>query len=214
MKANTQQAKTAKKIITLLMKEYPQAGCSLIFKNPHQLVVATILSAQSTDDRVNMTTPELFKKYRSPVAFAKANLENLMEMIKPVGLYRNKAKAIKNCMAMVVNEYEGEIPADMDKLMKLPGVGRKTANVILNNAYNIPSGIAVDTHVKRISKLLGWTEHTDPLKIEADLMELLPKKEWIMISHRLIFHGRAVCIARRPKCSVCVLSELCPSSTA
>lgn len=209
---NSKVKVAAKKVITLLKKEYPRAQCSLIFKNPHQLVVATILSAQSTDERVNKTTPSLFKKYRSPKSFANADPDELMEIIKPVGLYRNKAKSIKNCMAMVVDEYDGEIPDDMEKLMKLPGVGRKTANVIMNNAFEIPSGIAVDTHVKRISKLLGWTDHTDPVKIEKDLMELLPKKEWIMISHRLIFHGREVCIARRPKCPECVLKKLCPSS--
>ncbi|NIP32297.1 MAG: endonuclease III, partial [candidate division Zixibacteria bacterium] len=185
----------ARKAVSLLKKEYPDSRCTLDFKNPHQLVVATILSAQSTDERVNMITPMLFKKYRSPEDFAEANLEELQEYIKTAGLYRNKSKSIKNCMKMVVEQYGGKIPKTMEELVKLPGVGRKTANVILGAAYNIASGIAVDTHVIRLSKLLKLTNEKDAPKIEKDLMELVPENDWIIVSHLLIDHGRKVCIA-------------------
>jgi endonuclease-3 len=202
----------AKKVVSLLKKEYPDSRCTLDFKNPHQLVVATILSAQSTDERVNMITPALFKKYKSPQDFAGAELEELQEYIKTAGLYRNKAKSIKNCMKMVVEEFGGKIPKTMEELIRLPGVGRKTANVILGAAYNVASGIAVDTHVTRLSKLLKLTSKKDAPKIEKDLMELLPKKDWIIVSHLLIDHGRKVCIARNPRCQKCVLNKICPSS--
>jgi len=202
----------AKKIVGLLKKEYPDARCSLIFSKPHELVVATILSAQSTDEGVNRITPALFKKYKAPKAFAKANPEELMEYIKPVGLFRNKGKAIIGSMAVVANDYKGKVPEDMENLIKLPGVGRKTANVILGNAFSIPSGIAVDTHVIRLSQRLGFSRFKEPLKIEKDLMKIIPKNDWILIPHLLIWHGRKVCIARKPKCGQCVLSRLCPSS--
>lgn len=203
---------TAKKIIRLLKKEYPEARCSLIFKKPHELVVATILSAQSTDEGVNKITPALFKKYKTPRAFANADPAELIEYIKPVGLFRNKSKAIIGSMAMVANDYKGIVPDDMDEIRKLPGVGRKTANVILGNAFNILSGIAVDTHVTRLSQRLGLSKNKDPLKIEKDLMRLIAMDDWILIPHLLIWHGRKVCVARKPKCGECVLKKLCPSS--
>lgn len=202
----------AKKIIALLKKEYPEAKCSLVFKKPHELVVATILSAQSTDEGVNKITPALFKKYKTPKAFAKADPDELMEFIKPVGLFRNKSKAIIGSMAMVANDYKDKVPEDMDEIRKLPGVGRKTANVILGNAFSIPSGIAVDTHVIRLSQRLGLSKNKDPLKIENDLIKLIPIDDWILIPHLLIWHGRNICQARKPKCGECVLSRLCPSS--
>ena len=202
----------AKKAVNLLKMEYPDSRCTLDFKNPHQLVVATILSAQSTDERVNQITPALFRKYKSPKDFAEADLEELQEYIKTAGLYRNKAKSIRNSMKMVVEEFDGKIPKTMEELIKLPGVGRKTANVILGAAYNVASGIAVDTHVTRLSKLLKLTNKKDAPKIEKDLMELIPKKDWIIVSHLLIDHGRKVCIARNPRCHECILNKICPSS--
>ena len=203
--------KHARKIITLLKREYPDSCCSLTFKNPHQLVVATILSAQSTDERVNKITPALFRRYRSVKAFAEADPEELMELIKTAGLYRNKAKSIKNCMAAVMENHNGQIPQTMEELVKLPGIGRKTANVILGTAFGIPAGIAVDTHVTRLSQRLGLSRHKDPVKIERDLMESIDKKDWIISSHLLIDHGRAVCQARSPQCTNCILNKICPS---
>ena len=202
----------AKIVVTLLKKEYPDSGCTLDFKNPHQLAIATILSAQSTDERVNKITPELFKRYRSPKDFAESDLDELQDYIKTAGLYRNKAKSIKNCMKMVVDEYDGEIPDSMEELIKLPGVGRKTANVILGAGFNIAVGIAVDTHVTRLSRLLKLSNKKDAPKIEKDLMRLIPKSDWIIVSHLLIDHGRKVCVARNPKCEKCVLKKICPSS--
>ncbi len=202
----------ARKAIGLLKKEYPQARCTLDFKNKHQLVVATILSAQSTDERVNMITPRLFKKYKSPTAFANADLDQLAGDIREVGLYRNKAKSIKNCMREILEKHGGEVPDTMPELVALPGIGRKTANVIQGTAFNKAEGIAVDTHVTRLSRLLGLTKHKDAPQIEKDLMELLPQKDWVIASHLLIDHGRRICIARRPKCEECVLNRICPSS--
>ena len=175
-------------------------------------MVATILSAQSTDERVNKITPALFWKYRSVKAFAEADMDELIELIKTAGLYRNKAKSIKNCMTAVMTQHNGQIPQTMDELVKLPGIGRKTANVILGTAFNIPSGIAVDTHVTRLSQRLGLSRHKEPVKIEKDLMEVIPKKDWIISSHLLIDHGRAVCQARGPQCAICILNKVCPSS--
>jgi len=202
----------AKKAVSLLKKEYPDSKCTLDFKNPHQLVIATILSAQSTDERVNKITPALFKRYRSPKDFAESNLEELQDYIKTAGLYRNKAKSIKNCMKMVVDEYCGQIPNSMEELIKLPGVGRKTANVILGAGFKIAVGIAVDTHVTRLSRLLKFTGKKDAPQIEKDLMRLIPENDWIIVSHLLIDLGRKVCVARNPKCADCVLKKICPSS--
>ena len=204
--------KHSSKIISLLKKEYPDSCCSLTYKNPHQLVAATILSAQSTDERVNKITPALFRKYRSVRAFAESDLDDLMALIKTAGLYRNKAKSIKNCMAAVMKDHDGKIPQTMEELVKLPGIGRKTANVILGTAFNIPSGIAVDTHVTRLSQRLGLSQHKEPVKIEQDLMKSIAKKDWIISSHLLIDHGRAVCTARKPLCTECILNKICPSS--
>jgi len=202
----------ARKIVAKLKKEYPNAGCSLRYKTVHQLLVATILSAQTTDEQVNKITPALFRKYKSIEAFAGAKLSELEKDIMSIGLYRNKAKSIKQSAMQILHEFGGEVPDNMDDLVKLSGVGRKTAGVILGEWYNTAEGIVVDTHVKRISKLLGLTRQTDPNKVERDLMEIIPKRDWIILTHLLIDHGRAVCIARSPRCDACVLNKLCPSA--
>ncbi len=204
--------KRARKIVQRLKKQYPDSKCSLDFKTTHQLMVATILSAQCTDDRVNQVTPALFKKYRSVKAFAAADLKELELDIYSTGFYSNKAKAIKNSAIDLVENHRGRIPKTLDELVKLPGVGRKTGSVILGAGCNLAEGIVVDTHVGRISRLLGWTTQKDAVKVERDLVALIPEKDWIGLSHMLIDHGRAVCIARRPKCADCVLAEFCPSA--
>ena len=202
----------AKKIVARLKKRYPDARCSLDFNSVHELMVATILSAQCTDERVNMTTPALFKKYPSVKAFAEADLEELQELIKSTGFFRSKAKSIKNSAQALMEEHGGKVPEKLDELVKLPGVGRKTGSVILGVGYGLAEGIVVDTHVKRISNLLKLTNQKDPGKIEQDLMKVIPEKDWIDYSHLLIYHGRAICIARRPKCAECPVNDLCPSS--
>lgn len=202
----------AGKIVRLLRKHYPDAKCSLDFGTPHQLLVATILSAQCTDERVNKVTPELFRKYASVRAFAEAESKELEQAIYPTGFYVNKAKAIKNSARELVDRFGGEIPRTLDELVKLPGVGRKTASVVLGAGFGLAEGVVVDTHVARISRLLVLTTEKDPVKIERDLVAVLPKKDWISYSHMLIVHGRTVCVARRPKCRDCFLSELCPSA--
>lgn len=202
----------AKKVIALLKKRYPGARCALNFENVHQLMVATILSAQCTDVRVNIVTPDLFKKYRSIKDFADADINELENDVRTTGFFRNKAKSIKRSAQQLLEEFRGEIPRTIEKLTKLAGVGRKTASVILGTGYGIAEGIVVDTHVSRISRLLGFTSKTDPVKIERDLMEIIPKKDWIDFSHLLIYHGRAICIARRPKCPICPVNKLCPSA--
>ena len=214
MVGETLKARTAraKKIVRLLKKTYPDSRCSLDFKTVHQLAVATILSAQCTDERVNMVTPALFKKYRTVRAFAEADLKELEQDIYSTGFYANKAKAIKNSAVALVEDHGGKVPKTLDELVKLPGVGRKTGSVILGAGYGLAEGIVVDTHVGRISRLLGLTEQTDAVKVERDLMEVIPKPDWIGLSHLLIDHGRAVCVARRPKCGDCVLATLCPSA--
>ncbi len=186
--------------------------CYLNHENAWQLLIATILSAQCTDQRVNVVTKDLFVKYPSLEAFAAADLAELEQDIKPAGLFKMKAKNIKGCAAILVEQYGGQVPNDMDALTKLPGVGRKTANVIRGNIYHEPS-VVVDTHVKRISKLLGLTDLDDPVKIEFDLMDKLPKEQWILYNIQIITHGRKVCIARRPRCVECRLAEVCPHST-
>ncbi len=209
------ESKSAKKervqkIIAALKKEYPDAKCSLNHSNPFELSVATILSAQCTDKRVNIVTEDLFEKYQTPEDFASAEIEELEEDIRSTGFFRNKAKNIKGFATEVVETYDGEVPETMKELTKLPGVGRKTANVILGVAYGVP-GVVVDTHVKRISRLLGLTKETNPTKIESDLQELIPKEYWVDWAHLIIDHGRAVCKARNPQCNECVLFEYCPS---
>lgn len=198
-------------IYTRLKGEYPASKTALVFSNPRELLVATILSAQCTDKRVNQVTLALFKKYPTAQAFANADLEELKNDIRSTGFFNNKAIAIKKAMRSVVEKFGGEIPRTMEELLQLEGVGRKTANVVLGNAFGIP-GIVVDTHVKRLAYLLGLTTQQDPEKIEQDLMAIFPKEQWIEIGNLLIAHGRAVCIARRPDCKNCCLYDLCPSA--
>ncbi len=201
-------------ILALLKKEYPDAACALVHHGPYQLLVATILSAQCTDARVNMVTPALFERYPEPAALAAARQEDVEELIRSTGFFRNKAKNLIAMARALVADHDGLIPDDMDALRALPGVGRKTANVVLGNAFGINAGITVDTHVTRLSRLLGLTTETDPEKIERDLMQLIPKKDWTLVSHLLILHGRAVCIARRPRHEICAVAHLCPSARA
>jgi endonuclease-3 len=196
------------KIIFLLRRQYPDAKCALHHQNPLELLVATILSAQCTDSRVNIVTKDLFKKYRSAEDYAQAGVEELEQDIKSIGFYRNKAKSIKGCCRELIERLGGEVPARLEDLVTLPGVGRKTANVVLGTAFNIP-GMVVDTHVKRLSLRIGLTKNEDPDKIEPDLMKLVPPKDWIVFSHLLIFHGRQICKAPKPLCDRCVIRELC-----
>ena len=196
----------------MLKKQYPNVECALKHKNPLELLIATILSAQCTDERVNIVTGKLFKKYKKVKDYSNANLHEFEKDVYSTGFYRNKAKNIIKTCQIIEKEYKGRVPDDFDKLLKLPGVARKTANCVMGNAFNIPSGVVVDTHVSRISQRLGLTKNTDPNKIEQDLIKIIPKNEWIMFSHRLIWHGRKVCDARRPKCEICTLNKLCPSA--
>lgn len=200
----------AAEIVRRLKQHYPDATCALEFRTPLELLVATILSAQCTDERVNQVTKDLFRRYRSAADYAQAPLERLKEEIRSTGFFNNKAKAIQACCRALVEKHRGEVPREMDQLTSLPGVGRKTANVVLGTALGIASGVVVDTHVLRVSRRLGLSGQEDAEKIEADLMALLPKKEWIDFGHRMIHHGRRVCTARKPKCHTCPLAELCP----
>lgn len=202
--------KRAEKIFSILSREYPEIKSALDFTTPFELLVATILSAQCTDERVNIVTKSLFKKYKKPADFIKVDSEELEKDIFSTGFYRQKAKSLKNCCEVLVTKYNGEVPRDFEALTKLPGVGRKTASVVVGNAFGIPA-IPVDTHVKRLSNLLGFIESDDPEKIEFRLKELVPEDQWINSSHWLINHGRKICVARRPKCSICPVAELCPS---
>ncbi|MBW1784778.1 MAG: endonuclease III [Deltaproteobacteria bacterium] len=202
----------AGKIIALLKKEYPKADCTLDFRSPHQLLVSTILSAQCTDERVNIVTKELFKKYKKPSDYADANIKALENDIRSTGFFRNKAKSIKESAAMIANNHSGKIPDTLAELVKLPGVGRKTASVILGTAFRKAEGIVVDTHVARLSQRLGFTNNKDAVRIEKDLMAIIPKKDWIIFSHLMISHGRAVCKARKPACGSCALAKQCPSA--
>jgi endonuclease-3 len=200
----------AQQVARLLAQAYPDAQCALVHRSPFELLIATILSAQCTDERVNQVTRNLFAKYPTPQALAALPIKELEKLIQSTGFYRNKARNIHACCQKLVEEYGGQVPAEMEKLVQLPGVGRKTANVVLGTAFGIPSGIVVDTHVARIVRRLGLTRHKDPAKIEQDLMQQLPQREWIDFSHRLIWHGRKVCKARRPLCDQCVLATICP----
>jgi len=195
-----------------LAGHYPDAHCALDFRTPFQLLVATILSAQCTDKRVNLVTPALFKRYPTPAALADADPAELEAMIKSTGFFRSKTKSLIGMAAAVVARHAGRVPDEMDLLVELPGVGRKTANVVLGNAYEKSEGVVVDTHVGRVSQRLGLTTQTDPVKIEADLVTLYPRERWTMLSHLLIEHGRTICDARRPKCEICFLRDVCPSS--
>lgn len=198
------------KILLDLKKHYPDAHCALIHKNPFELLVATILSAQCTDERVNKTTPELFQKFPTPQAMAQAKLEDLEYALRSINFFRNKAKNLKSCAQDLVSKHGGEVPRTLEELVSLAGVGRKTANVVLGNAFNIASGIVVDTHVARLSGRLGWTKEKEPVPIERDLIKHFPESEWVLLPHLLIFHGRQICQARKPKCSECFLFDACP----
>jgi endonuclease-3 len=199
------------RILALLDRHYPEARCSLSFSTPLELLVATILSAQCTDERVNQVTPALFAKYRTAAAYAAADPEELQRQIRPTGFFRNKAAAIIGAAAAIAVRHGGEVPRTLEELTALPGVGRKTANVILGNAFGVP-GVVVDTHVGRIARRLGWSTADDPVKVEQDLMRLIPRERWVRLSHQLIAHGRAICRAPRPRCAECFLdATLCPS---
>ena len=203
----------ALEVFARLKREYPDARTELDYETPLQLVIATILSAQCTDRRVNMVTPLLFRTFPTAASLADAPPEKLEEIIRSTGFFRNKTKSLIGLGKALVERHNGEVPDSMDALVKLPGVGRKTANVILGNAFSKNEGIVVDTHVARVSLRLGLTREKDPVKIEQDLMPLFPREDWALLSHLLIFHGRRVCEARRPKCEICVLNDICPSST-
>jgi endonuclease-3 len=202
----------ASKVLELLEKNYPNAKIALDYANPLQLLVATILSAQATDQQINMITPKLFKKYKTAEDYAGADLQELEQYIKSSGFYHNKAKNIKNCCKALVEKFNSTVPKTMNELVDLPGVGRKTANIILANAFGIVEGVAVDTHVGRLAQRLGLSENKDPNKIEADLMKIITKDQWMRITDLLIFHGRRVCSAKKPNCAGCVLNKICPSA--
>lgn len=206
----TQRKAQAKRVVRQLKKDYPDAECALNFESPFQLLIATILSAQCTDVRVNIVTKDLFAKYPTPEAMAAAPVSKLEKLIQTTGFFRNKAKNIHAASKAIVDEHGGVVPEDLESLVRLPGVGRKTANVVLGTAFGIPSGVVVDTHVGRLVRRLGLTEKVDPVKVEEEMIEIVPRKEWIDFSHRLIHHGRAVCIARRPKCEICHFRKFCP----
>lgn len=203
----------ALEVFSRLKRAYPDAHCELDHETPLQLLIATILSAQCTDKRVNMVTPLLFQAFPTAAALADAPQEKLEEIIKSTGFFRNKARSLIGLGKALVERHNGEVPDTMAALVRLPGVGRKTANVILGNAFRKNEGVVVDTHVGRLSLRLGLTKQTDPVKVEQDLMPLFPRKDWALLAHVLIFHGRRVCDARAPRCNICVLSEICPSST-
>lgn len=200
----------AKNVVARLRKEFPDAHTALVYDTPLELLVATILSAQCTDARVNVVTKSLFRKYPTVAHYAKARQASLEREIRSTGFFRNKAKSIKGCCQKLVKDFDGEIPQDIEAMVALPGVGRKTANVVLGSAFGIASGVVVDTHVSRITQRLGLTREKDAVKIERDLMKHLPQKEWIQFSHLMIFHGRRTCMARKPKCDECCLEPLCP----
>lgn len=204
-------AKNIDKILPLLKREYPKAKIALNFSNPLEILVATVLSAQCTDERVNMVTKSLFKKYRKVRDYAKANLKTFEQEIRSTGFYRNKAKNIISTAQKIVKDFNGKMPDSMDRLLQLPGVARKTANIVLFNGFGKVEGIAVDTHVRRLSQRLGLTNNQDPEKIEQDLMKQLDKKEWGKFSYLLIDHGRKICDAKKPNCLECILQKLCPS---
>ncbi len=199
----------AKRVNKFLKKEYPNVECSLNFSNPLELLVATILSAQCTDERVNKFTPLLFKKYKTAKDYAKASLEKFMEEIHSTGFYKNKSKNIIGAAKIIAEKFDGKVPESMEEIITLPGVARKTGNVVLGNAFGIASGIVVDTHIKRLSYRIGLTENTNPEKVEKDLIELIPKKDWIDFAHRLVKHGRQVCTARKPDCDNCGMESFC-----
>jgi endonuclease-3 len=200
----------AKVIYRQLNKNYPNVRCELDYKNAFQLLVATVLSAQCTDKRVNQTTPALFKKYPNPQKMAKADLRDIQKLVKSTGFFRAKAKNIKSLSNIIAEQFDGNVPSNLEDLITLPGVGRKTANVVLGHAFGIP-GITVDTHFGRLSRRFGWSKQNNPVKVEFEVGELIPKKEWTNLSQRMIWHGRRVCHSRKPACGACALAKLCPS---
>ncbi len=210
--ASTEEKQRTRKIIARLKKAYPYAQCSLNHSNAFELLIATILSAQCTDERVNIVTADLFRKYRSCEDYVNVQPAELERDIHSTGFFRNKTKSIQGACKKMLEEHGGKVPNDVEQLLALPGVARKTANVVLGNAFGVASGVVVDTHVTRLSYLLGLTREKQPEKIERDLMELVPKRDWIDSSHLLIFHGRRVCKARKPECGKCAVESLCPSS--
>ena len=202
--------KRARTMYRILSKSYPNVRCELNFKTPLQLLIATVLSAQCTDKRVNLVTKELFRRYKKVQDFANADIRELQTLIKSTGFYRAKAKNIKGLSRAIIKNHDGKVPRTLEELVKLPGVGRKTANVLLGHAFDVP-GITVDTHFGRLSRRFAWTKETDPVKVEFAIMELIPKKEWTNLSQRMIWHGRRICFARKPACGACPLAEYCPS---
>jgi endonuclease-3 len=202
----------AEKIIELLEKQYPNAKTALNHSNPLEILVATILSAQTTDVRINIVTQTLFKKYRTPEDYANADLKELEQDIHSTGFYHNKARNLQKCCQLLVEKFHSQVPKTMEELLELPGVARKTANIVLYNAYGTIAGIAVDTHVRRLSERLGLTQRKDPDKIEQDLMQITPKEKWMLLTDLLIFHGRQVCTTKKPKCEICSLNKSCPSA--
>lgn len=208
--ARADEKQRARKIARALARAYPDALCALHHDDPFQLLVATILSAQCTDERVNLVTPALFREFPTPEKLAQASQAEVERLVQSTGFFRAKAKSLRGMAQTLVDRFDSQLPRTVDELVELPGVGRKTANVLLGTAFGIAGGVVVDTHVRRITRLLGLTRHNDPVKIEHDLMQLLPPSEWVDFSHRLIHHGRRICIARRPKCLECPLLRLCP----
>ena len=210
MPADSETRKRARAVYRILSKTYPEIRCELDFKNPLELIVATVLSAQCTDKRVNTITPALFKKYKTAKAYAGADIHQLEELVFQTGFYRAKARHIKGIGIKLLEEFNGEVPSTLEELITLPGVGRKTANVVLGHAFDIP-GITVDTHFGRLSRRFGWTKEMDPVKVERIVGELIPQKEWTNLSQRMIWHGRRICHSRKPACGACPLTKLCPS---
>lgn len=210
MGADRETQNKAKALYRGLCKTYPEIYCELNFQNPLQLVIATVLSAQCTDKRVNQVTAKLFKKYKNVRAYAKAPIEEIEEIIYPTGFYHAKARHIKGLTEKIINDFGGEVPSTLDELITLPGVGRKTANVVLGHAFDTP-GITVDTHFGRLSRRFGWTQSLDPVKVEHEVGELIPQAEWTNLSQRIIWHGRRVCHSRKPACGACTLAKICPS---
>ena len=208
----SQKKERTEQLIKLLKRAHPDAHCALNHSNAFELLIATILSAQCTDERVNIVTADLFRKYRKPEDYLKVPETELQQDIRTTGFFRNKTRSIQGACKMLVEEFDGEVPKTMEELLQLPGVARKTANVVLGVAYGVAAGIVVDTHVTRVARRLGLTKQADAVKIENDLITLVPKKDWIIFSHLLIFHGRRICKARRPLCEECPLEKLCPSS--
>ena len=210
MSADRETRKKAKALYRGLCKTYPEIYCELNFQNPLQLVIATVLSAQCTDKRVNLVTAKLFKKYKNVRAYAKAPIEEIEEIIYPTGFYHAKARHIKGLTEKIINDFGGEVPSTLEELITLPGVGRKTANVVLGHAFDTP-GITVDTHFGRLSRRFEWTQSSDPVKVEHEVGELIPQAEWTNLSQRIIWHGRRVCHSRKPACGACTLAKICPS---